>query len=54
MKDENVLLLLVLLFISIIIACLIINGEPVKEERNPTVIDSEIKCDTIKDGYYLT
>lgn len=53
MKKEDVLFFLIALFISVILACLIINGDQVERERAPTIIDSEIQCDSIKDEHCL-
>lgn len=53
MKQEDVLFLLVSLFISVILACLIINGDPLEKEEKSTIIDSTINRDTIKDERYL-
>lgn len=54
MKQEDVLFLLVSLFISVILFCLIVNGDPTEKERSLTFIDSVPKVDTIKDELYLT
>ena len=54
MKKEDVLFFLVALFISVILACLITNGDQAKSKKDPVMIDSEIQYDSIRDGHYLT
>lgn len=56
MKKEDLFLLLVLLFSSTMVGCLIINGDVPKEPVRPTVefIDSKTRYDTIKDKRFST
>ena len=57
MKHEDLFFVIVLSFITLIVGCLIVNGEvPDKPFNKPSVefIDSEMSYDTIKDVRFLT
>lgn len=55
MKKEDIVLLVVFLFISIMIGCLAINGEVPDLPSTPVeFIDSEMNYDTIEDVRFLT
>lgn len=55
MKKEDIVLLVVFLFISIMIGCLAINGEVPDLPSTPVeFIDSKMNYDTIRDVNFLT
>ena len=57
MKHEDLFFVIVLSFITLIVGCLIVNGEvPDKPFNKPSVefIDSEMSYNTIKDVRFLT
>lgn len=55
MKKEDLFLFIMLLFISVMIGCLAVNGEvPDVPQTSIEFIDSKMNYDTIKDVRFLT